>query len=80
MKAITINVSESVYRDFQEYARRSERSTSDLIREAMKEYRERNMTAGISLRDLRPSSVGAVLKPLRSGEDLLEEMMDDKRG
>ena len=80
MRTITINVSESVYRDFQEHARRNERSTSDLIREAMREYRERNMNAGTSLRELRPSSVGAVLNPLQAGEDLLAEMLDDQRG
>ncbi len=39
MKTITINVSEPVYRDFQEYARRNDRTTSELIREAMEEYR-----------------------------------------
>jgi hypothetical protein len=80
MRAITIKVSEAVYRDFQVYASRNERSTADLIREAMREYRERNMNAGTSLRDLRPTSVGAVLRPLRAGEDLLAEMMDDHRG
>jgi len=35
MKPITINVSERVYRQFQAYARAHERSTSELIREAV---------------------------------------------
>jgi len=77
MKAITINVSEPVYRDFQEYARRHDRTTSELIREAMEQYRLHRIRPRTSLRDLRPASVGRMLRPLRGGEDLLEEMLDD---
>lgn len=79
MKTITINVSEPVYRDFQEYARRRDRTTSELIREAMELYRERNIRPRTTLRDLRPSSVGAVLKDLDRDDDLLQEMLGDLR-
>lgn len=80
MKAITINVSEPVYRDFQDYARRRDRTTSELIREAMELYRQQRIRSRTTLRDLRPSSVGAVLRSLRPEDDLLEEMLDDPRG
>lgn len=78
MKTITINVSEPVYRDFQEYARRRDRKTSELIREAMEVYRQERIRPRTTLRDLRPSSVGAVLHPLRPNDDLLQEMLDDR--
>jgi metal-responsive CopG/Arc/MetJ family transcriptional regulator len=77
MKAITINVSEPVYRDFQEYARRHDRTTSELIREAMEQYRLQKIRPRSTLRDLQPSSVGMVLREFRSRDDLLEEMLDD---
>ena len=77
MKAITINVSEPVYREFQEYARRHDRTTSELIREAMEQYRLQKIRPRGTLRDLQPSSVGAVLRELQRDDDLLEEMLDD---
>jgi hypothetical protein len=43
----------------------------------MEQYRLQRIRPGTSLRDLRPASVGRVLRPLRGGEDLLEEMLDD---
>lgn len=43
MKTITVNVSEPVYLDFQEYARQQDRTTSERIREAMEEYRSLKM-------------------------------------
>jgi hypothetical protein len=75
MKAITINVSEPVYRGFKEYARLHDRSTSALIREAMEEYLTGRLQAKTSLRDLKPVSVGKVLKELSSRDDLLGEMI-----
>ena len=78
MKTITINVSEPVYRDFQEYARRRDRTTSELIREAMELYRQERIRPRTTLRDLQPSSVGAVLRGLSPGDDLLEEMLDGR--
>jgi hypothetical protein len=76
VKTITINVSEAVYRDFQEYARVHDRTTSELIREAMELYwRERIRPQG-SLRFLQPLSLGEVRQPLTSEDDLLSEMLD----
>ena len=69
MKAITINVSEPVYRSFQEYARQNDRSTSELIREAMVLYETERIRGRSSLRERRAVSVGEVRRPLfdRSG-------------
>lgn len=77
MKPITINVSESTYREFKAYARREDRKTAELIREAMERYRKETIqdSGASSLRTLRPVSVGRVIQPLKSGDDLLDEMV-----
>jgi len=79
MKTITINVSEPVYRDFQEYARAADRSTSELIREAMEDFRNRRMRPRSSIRDIRPLSLGSILKPLDRHDDTLGDMLNDIR-
>lgn len=79
MKTITVNVSEPVYRDFQDYASRSDRKTSELIREAMEEYRRRHIERRTSLRNRIPVSVGGPINPFHSKDDLLGEMLDDTR-
>ncbi len=76
MKTITVNVSEPVYRAFQEHARHSDRTTSELIREAMALYRDQCIRSRQSLRDLQPMSLGKVLRPLSADDDLLAEMLD----
>jgi hypothetical protein len=78
MKPITINVSESTYREFKEYARRQDRKTAELIREAMELYREKKIQdSGVtSLRELRPESLGKILQPLSSEDDILDEMIN----
>jgi len=77
MKTITINVSEPVYRDFQEHARRLDRTAAELIREAMEAYCNHHIRTGKSLRTLQPLDLGAVIKPLTAHDDLLDEMFDD---
>ena len=76
MKTITINVSEPVYRSFQRYARRHDRTTSELIREAMAAYCDQKIRPQASLHDLLPLSLGEVRRPLVLGDDLLDEMLD----
>ncbi len=76
MKTITVNVSEPVYRDFQEYARQHDRTTSEVIREAMAAYRDRTIRRQTSLRALQPVSVRKVWRPLSSEDDVLGEMSD----
>lgn len=77
MKTITVNVSEPVYADFRQASSRLDRPTSELIREAMEQYRRAHLQPRRDLRDFRPRSLGAVLKPLEPGEDLLEAMLDN---
>lgn len=79
MKTITVNVSEPVYREFQEYARRRDRTTAELIREAMEAYRARLVGPRRSLRDLSPLDLGRVKRPLGPDDDLLGEMLGDSR-
>jgi len=75
MKTITINVSEPVYREFQLYAKAHDRTASELVRQAMEEYRRAHLQPGPSLRDVQPVSVGRVLRPLVQGDDLLRDML-----
>ena len=79
MKTITINVSEPVYRDFQRGAKAQDRTASELIREAMAEFRQRRLHRSTTLADLNPVSVGRVLRPLHRDDDLLSEMLADDR-
>jgi predicted transcriptional regulator len=76
MKTITINVSEPVYREFQQHARRQDRTTSELIREAMEEYRRRWTDRRGSVRDIAPVNLGKVLRPISRDDDLLAEMLE----
>ncbi len=76
MKTITINVSESVYRDFQSYAKSSDRTTSELIREAMELYWRSRIRGRPSLREHKPVSLGKILRPPSPEDDLLGEMLD----
>jgi metal-responsive CopG/Arc/MetJ family transcriptional regulator len=75
MRTITVNVSEPVYEDFQRASRRLGRPTSELIREAMEDYRRERLRSRNNRRDFRPRSLGAVLTPLSSEDDLLSEML-----
>lgn len=77
MKTITINVSETEYRLFQEYAKKHDRTASELIREAMVQYRMERMTEGRSLLDAAPLSLGRMLVPFSREDDVRGEMLDD---
>jgi Arc/MetJ-type ribon-helix-helix transcriptional regulator len=79
MKTITVNVSEPVYEEFQSYAKKVGRNASELIREAMEEYRQRHLARRTSLRDRRPVSVGGSIQPITAEDDLLGEMLDETR-
>lgn len=79
MKPITINVSEPVYEEFQRYAQKTDRKTSELIREAMEHYRRRHIQRKTSLLDRRPVSVGGPIQAITGEDDLLGEMLDDVR-
>ncbi len=78
MKTITINVSEPVYNNFKYYAKQKDRTTSELIREAMEEYNSHHIRKQTSLKDLSPISVGEIIKPLTVDDDIFGEMLDDQ--
>jgi predicted transcriptional regulator len=80
MKTVTINVSEPVYRAFQSYAREHDRTASELIRQAMEEYRRTHLGPATSLQEMRAVSLGRVLRPLTPEDDHLGEMLDENRG
>ena len=82
MKTITENVSEPVYADFREHAKKTSRSTSELIREAMEEYRNRRIKGRRSVRDMQPLALQPRPEMLHAAEmtgDLHEEMLHDLR-
>lgn len=80
MKTITVNVSEPVYRDYQNYARQTQRTASDLIAEALKLFHAAQKKQPTSLRNRRPASVGGPIAVITSQDDLLGEMLHDTRG
>lgn len=76
MITITINVSEPVYVDFKRFAKENDRTTSELIREAMDQYRDKKIQRSSSIVQSQPAHVGNILKPWKSREDLLEGYFD----
>lgn len=64
---------------FQDYASRSDRKTSELIREAMEEFRRRHIERQTSLRNRNPVSVGGPIAPIYPEDDLPGEMLEDAR-
>ncbi len=76
MKTITINVSEPVYAEFRAASRTLGQPTSQLIREAMELYRNERLRPRQDLSNFTPRSVGRVIEPLTTNDDLLDEMMD----
>lgn len=77
MKAVTIHLEESVYSDFQTLARKSKRSASELIREAMDLYRQKVKKTSHSLIDSPPAaSVGGVLQHWSKRSEVLDNFFD----
>lgn len=77
MKAVTIHLEESVYSEFQTLARKSKRSASELIREAMEMYRQKVKKTKHSLIDSPPpTSVGGVLQPWSDRSEMLDGFFD----
>lgn len=79
MKTITINVSEPIYREFQQRARKFDRTASELIREAMEFYVRERLSQSRSVLDFPALDLGKTRKPLRPKDDLLAEMTRDLR-
>ena len=75
MKTVTLNVDEATYERLQLYASRTGRPASELIREAMADYAERNIPNPESIFDGEPYHVGSILRDLSGEDDLLDEML-----
>ena len=75
MKTISVNISEPVYEDFLEHARRTDRTAAELIREAMELFRNQRIRPRTSVATLKPHNLGKTLRPLRSRDDILGEML-----
>ena len=77
MRAVTIHVEEPVYRDFQKLARRTKRSTSELIREAMENFRRSSEKPRTPLWQVtEPTSVGHIKIPWTGRENLADGFFD----
>ena len=79
MKTISVNVSEPVYQEFMEHAKRTDRTAAELIREAMERYRRERIRPRTSVLGLKPLDLGRVLRPLTGEDDLLGEMLNGPR-
>jgi Arc/MetJ-type ribon-helix-helix transcriptional regulator len=75
MKTISVNISEPVYEDFVEHARRTDRTAAELIREAMELFRNERIRKRASLSALKPLNLGETLRPLTGRDDILGEML-----
>jgi predicted CopG family antitoxin len=75
MRPISLHVEDEVYRNLKALAEKTGRPVSELIRDAMSEYLDRQIGRGPSLLDVPAHSSGALLKPW-TREELLDEMLD----
>lgn len=75
MKTISVNISEPVYKDFLEHARKTDRTAAELIREAMELFRDQRIRPRTSIAKLRPLQLGKTLQLPARRDDLLEEML-----
>ena len=79
MKVVTIHLDESVYQDFQKLAKRTKRSTSDLIREAMEQYKKQVLKNRRPIFETSvPASVGQVLQPWKGRGELVCDFLERK--
>jgi hypothetical protein len=75
MKTISLNISEPVYRDFMEYARKTDRTAAELIREAMELFRNQRIHPQTSVAALKPLDLGKPHPPGTDRDDILGEML-----
>jgi len=70
-----VNISEPVYDDFVEHARRTDRTAAELIREAMELFRNQRIRPRTSIAGLKPLDLGKPLRRRSNRDDLLGEML-----
>jgi hypothetical protein len=78
MKTISIHLPDPIYARVEEYARTHNRSTEQVIVEAVEQWRGGQRPDGASLLSLPPLDLGPMQNV--ADEDLLGEMLDDPRG
>lgn len=77
MKVVTLHVDDQVYKNYQRMARRTKRSTSELIREAMENHQSKLGKKSLRLFQVgAPASVGKISAPWSGREPLLEGYWD----
>ena len=67
MKPVTFNVSEPIYRLFQAEAKKRDKKTAELIRDAMELYVVEKLRAHPSLENWTPVSLGEIRKDWADG-------------
>lgn len=72
---MSVDVSEPVCRDVVEYARKTDRTAAELIREAMELFRNERIHPRTSLATLKPLDLGRTRRPLTGRDDILGEML-----
>lgn len=75
MKTITMNVSEPVYQLYQAAAAKQDKTTAEIVREAMEAYISKLGVSSESVLTFKPLSLGAELSKLGKDDDLLDEML-----
>jgi negative regulator of replication initiation len=81
MTTLTIEVDEPLYRRLEERAQAQHRTAGEVARDILLGRESVPVSSSETKRsvfDLQPFSVGRVLKPLTSEDDLLEEMLHDR--
>ena len=79
MKAITLNIADPVFQEYEAQSRRVNRQPAELFTEAGEQYRRNFAGPRTTLRDRRPARAGGMVAPLGTDDDLLEEMSDAAR-
>ena len=76
MKTVSIEIPESLYAEYEDYAQRRNTNVADVIRMALELHRARLRKGTHSIRDIKPVSMGKILKPWASRAELLEDFFD----
>lgn len=77
----SLEIPDEIVREVKMLAAREGKKLKDIVAEAL-QARLAAGTGGVrpSLRNIRPKRVGGAIKPRATGDDILEEMIDARRG
>lgn len=81
MQTISLSIPEPVLSEFLEFAARSQRDPTEVMREALERYRDEKIRPTQQLEqgsilDHVPVNVGRILKPWNSRAEMLEDFFD----